>query len=70
MTRHSSLQSRGVRHVQKALKAYVECMRGNGFRVSSPEGIYELGEQAEKAHDECVKPYDTVYDKAYLKYGR
>jgi hypothetical protein len=57
-------------NVQQALKTYVECMRGNGFRVSSPESIYELGEKAQKSHDECVKPYDTAYDKAYLKYGR
>ncbi|MEV6240384.1 hypothetical protein [Lentzea sp. NPDC051838] len=57
-------------NVQKALKTYVDCMRGNGFRVSSPDSIYELGEKAQKSHDECVKPYDTAYDKAYLKYGR
>ncbi|MFS8096513.1 hypothetical protein LFM09_05170 [Lentzea alba] len=56
--------------VKKALSAYVECMRGKGFRVSSPDGVYELGEAAEPAHAECVKPYETVYDKAYLKHSR
>lgn len=56
--------------VQKALQTYVECMRGKGFRVSSPDGVHELGDKAQQAHDECVKPYETAYDTAYLKYGR
>lgn len=56
--------------VKTAFRTYVDCMRGKGFRVNSLDGAYALGAEAEKAHDQCVPAYETVYDEVYLKRSR
>jgi hypothetical protein len=71
--------------VRSAEQTYVRCMSGRGYRVATTEDIHALvGRQVERlgnsgaeafaraastAHEGCVRPYRTAYDRAYVKHS-
>lgn len=67
--------------VRSAEQEYVRCMSGRGYRVTTTEDIHAVvGRQVERlgssgaeafaraantAHESCVRPYRTAYDRVY-----
>ncbi len=76
-------QVRSSPSVQAAEKAYIGCMKEQGYAVTSVDGIYEhvgrqvenldtqarreITEKAYARHDACMDPYDETFNAVHLE---